>query len=86
MAFCLHKRDGERHGFSNRHPYKTENTAERRALLQRCRLHANSLFLKGTGFGPYIHYPNIGRALAPEGISVAGECVPQRLKPIHLVC
>src|ERR1700739_1711641 len=25
MAFRTRKREGERHGFSNRHPYKTEN-------------------------------------------------------------
>jgi hypothetical protein len=34
MAFRLHKRDGERHGFSNRHPYKTENDRYEGAQLQ----------------------------------------------------
>jgi hypothetical protein len=42
------------------------------------------LFLKGTGFSPYIDHPGYEGLLAPEAISCAGLSSPRRLKPIHL--
>jgi hypothetical protein len=39
------------------------------------------LYVKGTGFSPYIHGPKTARASAPEGEFFDGLHFPQRLKP-----
>jgi hypothetical protein len=63
MAFRLCKRDGEKHGFSNRHPYKNSVLYEEHSssgatftLRSQRALQAAEKFasLKGTAFRPYI--------------------------------